>query len=564
MNSKNKETLVCALGGLGEVGKNMYVIMHEDELFIIDSGVMFPEDDLMGIDYVLADYSHLKNIQDKIKGLIITHGHEDHIGGIPFLLQNIEIPVIYAPNIASKLIKNKLEERNIKMPKTITVNEELIIKTKHFNIEFFTTTHSIPDSFGMAIKTPNGTIVETGDFKFDFTPIGPIANLGKMAAIGNEGVTLLLSDSTNALTPGFSNSESVVDEALSEIFAANTDSRIILATFASNIYRLTHIVETCKENNRKVVTFGRSMNTNIEIALECGYIKDKDIFISSEEANKMDPSKVCLLCTGSQGEPLAALSRIANGNDRNITLMPNDTVIFSSSPIPGNALSINRIINKLYLKGAKVYTNTSEYDVHTSGHAKQEELKLLLRLIRPKYFMPMHGEYRMLKAHADLAVTCDVKEENTFVLKNGDILAIKDNEVYKKGSIPINDIYVDGSRIGDVGLSLIKDRKLMSTDGVLIVILNIDLKNKKLVLEPNITTRGFVVVNDNQELIKQIQNKTNLITLNELEKENFNLTDLKNRIILEINTYVIELTGRRPIIIPMILNINEDEENKNS
>lgn len=564
MNSKNKETLVCALGGLGEVGKNMYVIMHEDELFIIDSGVMFPEDDLMGIDYVLADYSHLKNIQDKIKGLIITHGHEDHIGGIPFLLQNIEIPVIYAPNIASKLIKNKLEERNIKMPKTITVNEELIIKTKHFNIEFFTTTHSIPDSFGMAIKTPNGTIVETGDFKFDFTPIGPIANLGKMAAIGNEGVTLLLSDSTNALTPGFSNSESVVDEALSEIFAANTDSRIILATFASNIYRLTHIVETCKENNRKVVTFGRSMNTNIEIALECGYIKDKDIFISSEEANKMDPSKVCLLCTGSQGEPLAALSRIANGNDRNITLMPNDTVIFSSSPIPGNALSINRIINKLYLKGAKVYTNTSEYDVHTSGHAKQEELKLLLRLIRPKYFMPMHGEYRMLKAHADLAVTCDVKEENTFVLKNGDILAIKDNEVYKKGSIPINDIYVDGSRIGDVGLSLIKDRKLMSTDGVLIVILNIDLKNKKLVLEPNITTRGFVVVNDNQELIKQIQNKTNLIALNELEKENFNLTDLKNRIILEINTYVIELTGRRPIIIPMILNINEDEEKKNS
>ncbi len=558
MNSKNKETLVCALGGLGEVGKNMYVIMHEEELFIIDSGVMFPEDDLMGIDYVLADYSHLKNMQDKIKGLIITHGLEDHIGGIPFLLQNIEIPVIYAPNIASKLIKNKLEERNIKMPKTITVNEELNIKTKYFDINFFTTTHSIPDSFGMAIKTPNGTIVETGDFKFDFTPIGPIANIGKMASIGNDGVTLLLSDSTNALTPGFSNSESVVDEALSEIFAANTDSRIILATFASNIYRLTHIVETCKENNRKVVVFGRSMNTNIEIALECGYIKDKDIFISSEEANKMEPSKVCLLCTGSQGEPLAALSRIANGNDRNITLMPNDTVIFSSSPIPGNAMSINRIINKLYLKGAKVYTNTSEYDVHTSGHAKQEELKLLLRLIRPKYFMPMHGEYRMLKAHADLAVTCDVKEENTFVLKNGDILAIKDNEVYKKGTIPINDIYVDGSRIGDVGLSLIKDRKIMSTDGVLIVILNVDLKNRKLVLEPNITTRGFVVVNDNQELIKQIQDKTNLITLNELEKENFNLTDLKNRIILEINAYVIELTGRRPIIIPMILNINEE------
>lgn len=557
MNSKTQETLVCALGGLGEVGKNMYVVMHEEELFIIDCGVMFPEDNLMGIDYVLADYTHLKNMQDKIKGLIITHGHEDHIGGIPFLLQHINIPVIYTPNIASKLIKNKLEERNIPHPKMVMINEDLHIKTKHFDIEFFTTTHSIPDSFGMAITTVNGTIMETGDFKFDFTPVGPVANMGKIAEIGNRGVTLLLSDSTNALTPGFSNSESVVDEALGEIFAENTESRIILATFASNIYRLVHIVETCKENNRKIVTFGRSMNTNIGIATECGYIKDKDIFISSDEANKLPPSKVCLLCTGSQGEPLAALSRIANGTDKNITLMPNDTVIFSSSPIPGNSMSINRTINKLYLKGAKVYTNASDLNVHTSGHAKQEELKLLLRLVKPKYFMPMHGEYRMLSSHAELATLCGVKEENTFVNKNGDILAIKDGEVYRKGSILINDIYVDGSRIGDIGLSLIKDRKIMSTDGVLIVILNLDLKNKKMLLEPNITTRGFVIVNDNQELIKKIQNKTNIIALNELEKDNFNLTDLKNRIILEINSYVIELTGRRPIIIPMILDVNK-------
>lgn len=553
MISKNGETLVCALGGLGEVGKNMYVVTHEDELFIIDCGVMFPEESLMGIDYVLADYTHLKNIQDKIKGLIITHGHEDHIGGIPFLLQNINIPVIYAPNIAGKLIKNKLEERNIAIPKMIIVNEELNIKTKYFDIEFFTTTHSIPDSFGMAIKTPNGTIVETGDFKFDLTPIGPVANMTKIARIGSEGVTLLLSDSTNALVPGFSASESVVDEALAEIFAENPKSRIILATFASNIYRLTHIVETCKENNRKIVVFGRSMNTSIEIAQDCGYIKDKDIFITSEEANRLKPENVCLLCTGSQGEPLAALSRIANGNDKNITLMKDDTVIFSSSPIPGNALSINRIINKLYLKGAKVYTNASEYDVHTSGHAKQDELKLLFRLVKPKYFMPMHGEYRMLASHAHLATLCDVPEENTFICKNGDIIALKDGNVYKKGSILINDIYVDGSRIGDVGVSIIKDRKIMSTDGVLVVILNIDLKEKKMLLPPNITTRGFIVVNDNPELIKKIQDKTNIIVLNELERDNFNLTDLKNRIILEINSYIIELTGRRPIIMPMIL-----------
>jgi len=555
MNNKTKETLVCALGGIGEVGKNMYMVMHEDEVFIIDCGVMFPEDDLMGIDYVLADYTHLKPLQNKIKGLIITHGHEDHIGGIPFLLQNINIPVIYAPFIAEKLIKNKLSERNISCPKVIAINEDLNIKTKHFNIEFFRTTHSIPDSYGMAITTCNGTIVETGDFKFDLTPIGPVANFGKIADIGNKGVTLLMSDSTNALLPGFSNSESVVDEALGEIFADNTESRIILATFASNIYRLTHIVETCKENNRKIAVFGRSMNTSIDIALECGFIKDKDIFVTSEEANKLEPSKICLLCTGSQGEPLAALSRIANGSDKSITLMPDDVVIFSSSPIPGNAMSINRVINKLYLKGAKVYTNATDVNVHTSGHARQDELKLLFRLVKPKYFMPMHGEYRMLAGHVELAKQCDVPESNTFICKNGDIIAIKDNKVYRKGAIPINDIYVDGNRIGDVGLTIIKDRKIMSTDGVLIVILNLDIENKKMLIEPNVTTRGFVVVNDNQELIKQIQDKVNIIALNELEKDNFSLTDLKNRIILEINAYVIELTGRRPIIIPMILNI---------
>ncbi len=552
MISKNGETLVCALGGLGEVGKNMYVVTHEDEIFIIDCGVMFPEENLMGIDYVLADYTHLKNVQDKIKGLIITHGHEDHIGGIPFLLQNINIPVIYTPNIAGKLIKNKLEERNISQPKMITINEELSIKTKHFNIEFFTTTHSIPDSFGMAIKTVNGTIVETGDFKFDLTPIGPVANLGKIADIGNKGVTVLMSDSTNALLPGFSNSESVVDEALGEIFSENKNSRIILATFASNIYRLTHIVQTCKENNRKIVTFGRSMNTNIQIAIECGYIKDEDVFISSEEANKLDPSRVCLLCTGSQGEPLAALSRIANGSDKSITLLPDDVVIFSSSPIPGNALSINRTINKLYLKGAKVYTNASDSNVHTSGHARQDELKLLFRLVKPEYFMPMHGEYRMLLAHGDLATQCGVKEDNVFINKNGDVLAIKDGKVYRKGSIPINEIYVDGNRIGDVGATIIKDRKIMATDGVLVAILNLDIENKKMLIEPNITTRGFVVVNDNQELIKQIQDKTSEIINQELDKPSFSITDLKNRIILEVNSYIIELTGRRPIIMPVI------------
>jgi ribonuclease J len=558
MNDKNKgETLVFALGGLGEVGKNMYCIEHDDEIIVIDCGVMFPEENLLGIDYVLADYNYLKQNQNKVKALFITHGHEDHIGALPFVVPNVEFPKIYASKVAYKLITNKFNERLIPTTNLEEYNEDTVVNFKHFKVEFFRTTHSIPDSYGISITTPNGVIVTTGDFKFDLTPIGPMANLQKMAKIGNDGVKLLMSDSTNALISGFSNSESIVDETLGEI-VARCNHRLIIATFASNIYRLTHIIETCKKNNRKVVTFGRSMNNSIDIALECGYIKDKDIFITPEEAKTLKPKEICLLCTGSQGEPLAALSRIANGTDKNITLMPEDTVIFSSSPIPGNALSINRIINKLYLKGAKVYTNTDEADLHTSGHAKSEELKLLLRIIKPEYFMPVHGEYRMLRAHSKLAVSCGIKEENTFILKNGDILSMHDNIVEKKGEIPINDIYVDGKRIGDVGTNIIRDRKIMSTDGIFSIILNIDSKNRKMLLEPNITTRGFVIVNDNQELLKEIQTKISTIVLNELEKDSFSETDLKNKIILEINSYIIESTGRRPIIIPIILDIEKD------
>ena len=548
----NKETFVFALGGLGEVGKNMYVVEHDNEIIVIDAGVMFPEDDLLGIDYVLADYNYLIENKDKIKALFITHGHEDHIGGIPFLLKDVEIPVIYAPNVASALIKHKLEDRGIRYNNICVIEEDLVVNFDNFKVEFFRTTHSIPDSFGISINTPNGVIVTTGDFKFDLTPIGPMANLQKMASIGEKGVRLLLSDSTNALVPGFSVSESAVDEALGDLFSRST-GRIILATFASNIYRVVHIIETCKKNKRKVAVFGRSMVNSIEIAKSCGFINDKDIFISSDEANKMNPSEVCILCTGSQGEPLAALSRIANGVDSNVTLMPDDTIIFSSGPIPGNALSINRVINKLYLKGAKVYTNDSETDLHTSGHAKQDELKLLIRLFKPEYFMPIHGEYRMLKRHAEIGNECGVPKENTFILKNGDIIALNKENVYLKKSMLINDIFVDGKRIGNIGASIIKDRRIMSTDGVLIVILNIDSEKKVLTLEPNVTTRGFVVVNENQQLISEIEKRIKNIALNELNKENFNIIDLKNRIILEMNSYIIELTGRRPIIMPMIL-----------
>ena len=552
---KPDETAVFALGGLGEVGKNMYCVMHKDEIVISDAGNLFPEGDLPGIDYIIPDFTFLKENESKIKGLFITHGHEDHIGAIPFLLQVVDIPNIYAPNQAVGLIRRKLEDRGIKYNNLHVYTEKDVYKYKYLSVEFFRTTHSIPDSHGMCIHTPNGNVITTGDFKFDLTPIGPMANLHKIARLGEEGVTLLLSDSTNALNEGMSKSESKVDTALDELFNKH-DSRIIVATFASNIYRLKHIVDTCKRHGRKICAFGRSMINNIEISIEGGYIKHKDIFVSPEEANRMPSNKICLLCTGTQGEPLAALSRIADGTFRQIKLRPDDVVVFSSSAIPGNAVSIARTINKLYLKGVTVYTNTSLSDIHTSGHGNEEELKLMLRLVKPKYFMPFHGEYRMLKKHADLAVLCGMPRENTFVLGNGDVLVIKNGEVRYGGKIVADDVYVDGNRIGDVSNAVMKDRKVMACDGIVVVIANIDIKNKKLLANPNIIARGFVLVNENIELLKKLE-KIAKDAINNKIKTGVSYADIKSEIIDSLSTYISNQTGRKPIILPVIMDVKK-------
>lgn len=547
------DTKVFALGGLGEVGKNMYIVMYDDEILIIDAGVMFPEDDLMGIDYVIPDYTFLKKNADKIKGLIITHGHEDHIGGIPFLLQTVDIPTIYAPKMATELIKKKIEEK-VKYNNFCVIGDNTKLNFKSMSVEFFSTTHSIPDSYGVSVTTPNGVIVATGDFKFDLTPIGPMADIHKMASIGKRGVTLLLSDSTNALVEGLSASESKVDETLSDVFSRHNE-RIIIATFASNVYRLKHIIETCRKNNRKVALFGRSMTNNVEIAISAGYIKDKDILITPEEANQLPKNQVCLLCTGSQGEPLAALSKIASGTHKQIKLMPDDVVVFSSSPIPGNAASIGKTINLLCLKGVKVYTNTSLSDVHTSGHGSTEELKLMLRLIKPKYFMPVHGEYRMLKAHGDLGIECDIPKENIFVLQNGDVLSLRRGRVKKNGSIPASDVYVDGNRIGDIGNIVIRDRKIMACDGILVVITNIDSSTNELLGRVSITTRGFVLVNENEKLLLKIEKMATDIIKRYLASKKTNYSDLKQEIISLLTPFISEETGRRPLILPVIMDI---------
>ena len=429
-------------------------------------------------------------------------------------------------------------------------DDKTILKYKYFEIEFFRTTHSIPDSHGIYLKTPNGTVVTTGDFKFDLTPIGPMADLHKMAELGKRGVDLLISDSTNALNEGMSISESKVDNVLNDIFDRYTHNRIIIATFASNIYRLKHIFETCYKHNRKICVFGRSMDNNIQISIKGGYIDHKELLITAEEANRLKPSEVTILCTGSQGEPLAALSRIADGTHKQISLRPEDIVIFSSSPIPGNALSIARTINKLYLKGVKVFTNTSLSDVHTSGHANEEELKLMIRLLMPKNVMPFHGDYRMLKRHANIAIECGIPKENTFVIENGNILIMKDHKITKsKETVPGEDIYVDGNRIGQIGSVVIKDRKMMANDGILVVIANVNMDKRKLLIKPNITTRGFILVNENEKLIKQIELQAEKIINNCLQNTKDTSNEIKSKLISELLIGTEDITGRRPIIL---------------
>ena len=551
------ETKVIVLGGLGEVRKNMYCVMHKDAIVIIDAGVSFPESSLMGVDYVVPDFTFLKENEDKIQALVITHGHEDHIGSIPFLIQSVKIPAIYAPIHAKELISAKLQDKNIRYDNLIAYTSDTKLKFKEIEVEFFRVTHSVPDSHGVALTTPDGTVVTTGDYKFDLTPIGPIADLYKMASLGERGVDLLIGDSTNALSEGFSPSESVVDETVGEMFEKHKNQRIIIATFASNVYRIKHIFDTCYKNNRKICIFGRSMENNIRISQENGYIDHKEILISPEEAKNVKAKDLCILCTGTQGEPLAALSRMSNGTHRHIKLTPEDVVIFSSSAIPGNALSIYKTINNLYLKGVKVYTSAGLSELHTSGHANEEEIKLMIRLIKPKYLMPFHGEYRMLKKQANIGIACGIPKENTFIINNGDSLILKNHVITKGPSYSGQDVYVDGNRVGEIGGAVIKDRKIMANDGILVVIANIDMKKNILLLKPNITTRGFILVNENEELIKKIEYKSNEIITKSLENKD-NINTIKSNLTEELYSFIYSLTERKPIILPIIIDIKKE------
>ena len=546
---------IYALGGLGEVGKNMYCIENEETIVIIDCGVRFPGVEFPGIDYVVPDFTHLKNNRNKVKALFITHGHEDHIGGIPFLVKSLNIPAIYAPRLAAALIRNKFEEMRLtdKLP-LIEYDDKTKVSVDRFNVSFFRVTHSIPDSFGVVVDTPEGRIVSTGDFKVDLTPIGPDINLTRMAELGREGVDLLLSDSTNAENEGYTPSEKNVFDAIDDVFA-KASGRLIISTFSSNISRIQQICEAANKHGRKIVIVGRSMEKAMEIARSYGYIKmADDAVIDPEEIKNFKSNQIVVICTGSQGEPMAALSRIANGEHKNVHIAPGDTVVFSSSAIPGNGIMIDHVVNQLTRCGADVVTNSILNDIHSSGHPSKQELRLVLKIFKPHYFMPMHGEYRMLLIHSQIANEVGVPEENCFVLDNGDVLELTKGKVKRAFQVEHGNTYIDGKDIKGLADGVMADRRILTSDGMVVVSITVDSHNNKLIDTPLIVTKGVVASHSKRNIDACLKLIEKAVTEKLLTKTSF--AELKTIIKDVAGNYLYEKTRSRPMVIPVILTKN--------
>ena len=553
---KKSKLKIIPLGGLHEIGKNITVFEYEDEIVVVDCGLSFPEDDMLGVDLVIPDITYLEKNVDKIKGLVITHGHEDHIGGVPYLLKKINIP-IYATRLAAGLIRNKLDEHKLlRSTKLVEVMQGQTIKLgKNFKIEFIRSSHSIPDSVMLAINTPAGTVLHTGDFKVDYTPIdGKIMDFGRIAELGNKGILALMSDSTNAERKGFTMSESSVGEVFDKLFLHCT-KRIVVATFASNVHRVQQIVNSAVKYGRKIAVCGRSMINMIETARELGYIEcPENIFIDIDMIKNYPDDQLVIITTGSQGEPMSALTRMAAGDHRKVTITPNDLVIISATPIPGNEKFVSKVIDDLMQIGAEVVYSSLEA-IHVSGHACQEEQKLIFALAKPKYFIPVHGEYRQLIAHSETAQSMGIEKENIIMLSNGRVLEINEDGAEFTTTVPSGRVLVDGLGVGDVGNIVLRDRQHLSQDGLIVVVLTMDSDTGEVVAGPDVISRGFVYVRESESIMDDVKS----VVKNEIRKcEERGIRDwstIKSMVKDNLRDYIFMKTKRNPMIIPIIMEV---------
>lgn len=552
---KQSNLKIIPLGGLHEIGKNITVFEYENDIIIVDCGLAFPEDDMLGVDLVIPDISYLEKNKDKIRALIITHGHEDHIGAIPYLLKKINVP-IYATRLTCGLIRNKLEEHKlVKSTKLIEVKQGEVVKAGKFSVEFIRSSHSIPDSVALAIKSPAGTVIHTGDFKIDYTPIdGQIMDFGRLAELGNEGVLALMSDSTNSERKGYTMSERTVGDVFERLFQG-CRKRIVVATFASNVHRVQQIVNCAVRYNRKIAVCGRSMINMINTARELDYIKVPDnVFIDIDMIKNYTDDQLVIITTGSQGEPMSALTRMASGEHRKVQITPNDLIIISANPIPGNEKLVSKVIDDLMQIGAEVIYSSLE-DVHVSGHACQEEQKLMISLVRPKYFLPVHGEYRQLKAHAETAEEMGIDKDNIFMLTNGRVLEMSQEEAKFTTSVQSGRVLVDGLGVGDVGNIVLRDRQHLSQDGLIIIVMTMDSATGEIVAGPDVISRGFVYVRESENLMDNVK----AVIRNEIEKcERNHITDwstIKANLRDNLKDYIAQKTKRNPMILPIIMEV---------
>ena len=543
------------LGGLGEVGKNMMVVEYGDDIIIIDAGVMFPDEEMFGVDLVIPDTSYLNDKKDRIRGILITHGHEDHIGSLSYVLPMLDFPPVYATRLTQGLINVKLKERRLLDKASVTaVTPADRVKLGECEAEFFRVNHSIPDAVGVVIHTPIGSVVHTGDYKFDYTPTsGRPADLGTIGRIGNEGVLLMMGDSTRVESAGFTPSESVINDSFDKLFA-NAPGRILIATFASLLSRVQLVIDTAVRYERQVALVGRSMVNNVQMAIELGYLNvPKATLIRAEDINKFPPERVVLICTGSQGEPTSALTRIANQDHRLVRIQPGDTVILSATPVPGNEKMVNRTINNLFKQGAEVFYQGIA-TVHVSGHAAQEELKLMLAMVHPQFFMPIHGEYRQLVLHAKLAHSMGIPADHIIVAEDGDIVEVTPEGVKVVNHTPCGNVFVDGLGVGDVGQVVMRDRQVLAQDGILLAVLTVDKETGQPLAGPDIISRGFVYMRDAEELLESARERI-LESFIGLNGHSSDWSFVKDKIKHTLSEFLYEKTHRRPMILPVVMEV---------